>query len=273
MAHIKKPQKIVVINDCRDDNARVRLTTRLAALFPKMNIEFVGVNSHIEAAGNLVDVLDAALGKSALVLVNVAPRNGNHRWKNGSPFGYVQVGNSHIFSTIEGYTLSLLARVVEPFTVRVFDTDETVRWFGLHLWQQQIIAASQFRSFDFLPLLASGVLAGRRLPSTPLESTEIPPLKSSVIWWQDNFGNLKTTIAAGDMNLCSGEYVKLCLGDGSVIPSYYYEHLSDIPVHKFALTTGSSGYGAIRWLEIIKKGGRACDELGVGSGMVITIEK
>ncbi|MCR4312136.1 MAG: hypothetical protein NUV56_02515, partial [Candidatus Uhrbacteria bacterium] len=49
-----------VITDCQDGNARVRQETRYSVLFPGVPTNFMGVSSDLEAAGNLIDVLDAA---------------------------------------------------------------------------------------------------------------------------------------------------------------------------------------------------------------------
>lgn len=44
-------------------------------------VSFVGVTNDIQAAGNIIDILDAIEKNSGIILVNVAPRNG--KAKNG----------------------------------------------------------------------------------------------------------------------------------------------------------------------------------------------
>ena len=73
-----------IISDCRDDNARGRVETRIAALLG-VTPGFTGVANDLEAAGNLVDMLAAGLGRDGIIMVNVAPRNVKR--ENGSPFG------------------------------------------------------------------------------------------------------------------------------------------------------------------------------------------
>jgi hypothetical protein len=66
---------ITIINDCRDANAVGRQSTRASVLIGGP-VSFVGVQNDIEAAGNLIDILDAYGGAPGAILVNVAPRNG-----------------------------------------------------------------------------------------------------------------------------------------------------------------------------------------------------
>ena len=72
---------VTIINDCKCENAKIRQVTRVASLFD-CSVYFSGVANDIEAAGNLVDVLDACEGREGIILVNVAPRHGGgKKWK------------------------------------------------------------------------------------------------------------------------------------------------------------------------------------------------
>lgn len=116
-----------IINDCHCYNARGRQETRLASLL-NCGVNFIKVNSDIEAAGNLVDVLDAGFGSKGVVLVNVPPRNGRaKKWKNGTPFGYFYYGETLIISTIDGLTLSLVKKMGVTNHINVINLEETVR--------------------------------------------------------------------------------------------------------------------------------------------------
>ena len=46
------------INDCKDDNARARQTSRVGSLL-KTNLSFIGVDSDLEAGMQLIDIIDA----------------------------------------------------------------------------------------------------------------------------------------------------------------------------------------------------------------------
>ncbi|PIZ82395.1 MAG: hypothetical protein COY02_00205, partial [Parcubacteria group bacterium CG_4_10_14_0_2_um_filter_41_6] len=60
---------ITIINDCKDQNAAGRQAARVACLF-NIAPTFVGVQSDIEASGNIIDVLDATEGKKGIILAN-----------------------------------------------------------------------------------------------------------------------------------------------------------------------------------------------------------
>ena len=77
------------INDCRDANAVARQISRANTLL-EGPADFCGVSTDLEAAGNLVDVLDAANGQPGNVLINVAPRHDKaKRWPNGTPLTWL----------------------------------------------------------------------------------------------------------------------------------------------------------------------------------------
>lgn len=65
-----------IINDCWDQNATGRQVSRANALLSGPTT-FVGVKNHFEAAGNLIDSLDAFNGTPGVILMNIAPRNGD----------------------------------------------------------------------------------------------------------------------------------------------------------------------------------------------------
>ncbi len=153
----------IIISDCRDDNAFGRQATRIAALFGlDVNvITTIGVSTELEAAGNLVDVLDAAGGASGIVLVNVAPRVEGEitGYPNGAPFGCFSLGETMVISTGAGYTLSLAKKLGMVKNVDVFDIPTVMQWAvaqGL-ITNKNVaddIVHSQFRSFEFVPRLA-----------------------------------------------------------------------------------------------------------------------
>ena len=266
-----QPGKAVVISDCRDDNARVRVTTRVAALFPNINVDFIGVQNDIEAAGCLVDVIDAALGRPVLILVNVAPRNGKHHRKNGSPFGYIQVGKAHIFGTMDGLSFSLLGYVAPQRGVRVYDTDEVVKYFGIPNELQEHIATSQFRSYEFLPRLAAHVLVGKRLHGKLQYPSDQEQLAAPTVWWVDVFGNAKLTVTAAQIGFTPGALVGIKIGKKKVLVKCY-ERLPDIPLGELGLTVGSSGFGVNRWLELMIKRGDAARALNLKIGQTVFIK-
>ncbi|KAM0682381.1 hypothetical protein MDAP_002219 [Mitosporidium daphniae] len=139
----------VIISDCIDENARVRQQCRFASLF-SIEPSYIGVSSthpELEAAGHLVDVLDAhrlmtpsssgnstpiqsSLSKlanashnqkdasspfTAVIIVNVAPRTESikKRWGNGPPFCFFAISGVLVVSTYSQLILSLLFRILK----------------------------------------------------------------------------------------------------------------------------------------------------------------
>lgn len=263
----------VIITDCADANATARQQVRFNRLFGA-SPAFIGLgdgdNADLEAAGHLVDVLDAdqvpisvSAGKT-IVLVNVAPRGDEVRkkWENGTPFCHFEVGDATVLSTYEGRALSLVQKLGLVSTVSLFDIPEVTQSLVddgfLTSQQAHKINNTQFRSLEFLPLAARLLTAGIKLPCS---KAAIQPYTSAEgrVWFTDNFGNVKTTLLPGDIDFVEGQTVELYGGRKITC----HQRLTDVPSDKLGLTIGSSGYGEYRWLEIAKQGGRV-DELWCG---------
>lgn len=253
---------ITYITDCADVNARIRLAARLAATIPNPgHIEVVGVHSDLEAAGNLVDALDGYDGMPAIIMANVAPRNGHaKRWSNGTPFGYLKVGETWVFSTIDGFTLSLLQKVLgEMLTIGVFEIAEAVKFFpGLSGETRERIVNTQFRSYEFLPRVAEALLRGIDVPSTPFSDVPGAP---PAIWWRDCFGNCKTTFLPEEIEFDPDVSKVLAINGVNLMQLRCFAGLRNIPDGEMALTVGSSGLGNHRFVEIMKQGGSAAHDL------------
>lgn len=259
------------ITDCRDENTQGRLKARVSTLFPGRNVVFVGVKDDIEAAINLVDLIDAYEGKPGIILANVARREGADRkqkWENGTPFGRVKLGNIDLFTTIDGYMLSLLEKVLgKKVTVDIYDIPSTVPHMQLDEVSQQRIINTQFRSFDYLPRLAQQVVAGRDLPVT--EQWSDVPQMPHMVCWVDSFGNLKTNVTPEEVGFEVGKKLVFRVSNNKQLLLPCYERLKDIPDGVAALTIGSSGHGTHRFLEIMQQGKSAAYHLGIGSGTQI----
>lgn len=258
---------VTIINDCKDANAFGRQGTRAAALFGGP-VTTVGIANDIEAAGNLVDALDAAEGRAGAILVNVAPRSGAaKRWTNGTPFGWLRVGETVVVASIDGLTLSLVKKLGVAAVINVFDIPEVMDAAARHSLLPRAtadaVAATQFRSFEFLPRVARWLSQGYVLPSTPLAVADVPDAPPSV-WWTDNFGNCKTTVLP--------EELPRLIGDGNlggVTSLAHYARLKDVPDGEAAFVTGSSGFGDKRFVEVVIQGGNAAARFGLKSGRLL----
>lgn len=250
----------MIITDCADGNARVRQTSRFEGLF-NSRPGFLGVGARmpdIEAAGNLLDQLDVITNlptsredTQAVILVNVAPRGDKVRekWENGTPFCYFRIKNVLVVSTYAGRALSLLKDRGLADSVELLDvptvTAEAVKWGELSESHADRINHTQFRSLEFLPLVAHWITQGRPVPSTtyPVDHYDI----KGKVWCIDNFGNAKTTLLPSDIGFEEGKTVVLKDGQQATC----YNHLADVPKNETALVVGSSGYGKDRFLELV----------------------
>jgi len=263
---------ITYISDCRDDNTKGRLVARVATYFPGSNIVFVGVRDDIEASINLVDIVDAYEGRPGVILLNVAPRHGDaqKKWPNGTPFGWVKLDNIDLFTTIDGYSLSMLQKMLgKKISIDVYDIPKTVPRMGLDKSVQNRIIHTQFRSFDYLPRLARALVGGQELPVT--EKFSKVPEMSNMICWADSFGNLKTNMLPEEIGFEVGREIILRAQGHKQFRLPCYERLKDIPDEFVALTVGSSGMKDKRFIEIMQQGGSASTSLGAISGTELEV--
>lgn len=256
---------VTIISDCQDDNALGRQATRIAALFGSdvTAISPIGVSTELEAAGNLVDVLDAADGANGIVLVNVAPRGAGARkkgWENGSPFCYFVVGGVTVISSIgTGITLALVKKLEMAEKVHILDIPTVMQWaVERRLIKRDIadsVIHSQFRSFEFLPRAALWLYQKEHLPAQTTDIFELTKYPDPLVWWVDNFDNCKTTLLYEELG-------KIRESDFTEVRNLpFYPRLRDVPQGTLAWVIGSSGFGADRFLEIVLKGGRATSRI------------
>ena len=268
-----------IITDCSDGSARTRQELRFNELFG-VQPTFLGVGSYgpVEAAGTLIDQLDVLHNfpltdteRTNVVLVNVAPRDSHikRKWGNGTPFCYFRTGNTLVFSTFEDSCLSLVRDFGIASEVALFDiptvTAAAVEWGDLTAEQAAKITNTQFRSLEFLPLVAYWIWQGKPVPSHTESLAELPGVKS-LAWYVDNFDNVKTTLLPADIAFEEGKKVTLASGAEAVC----HKRLADVPDGVTALTVGSSGYGADRFLEVVIGGrGKAAREHGMAIGQPV----
>lgn len=259
---------VTIINDCQDGNAVARQCTRASRLF-EIAPSFVGVRSYheLEAAGNLIDVLDAADGHRGVVLVNIAPRHGKQEeWENGTPFAYFWYKKTLVVSTIDGLTLSLAKKFGLIKDLKVLRLGEAVDELVSLQWTEKRIGErvkkTQFRSFDFSPRAARALFEDDELPADDYDVAKLPDAPAAA-WWVDNFGNIKTTLLKDDLEIVDGK-VKTVFGE---LP--FVERLRDVADGEPAVTIGSSGLGDKRFLEIVMQGKPAAEHFGVESGSLV----
>lgn len=264
---------VTIINDCHDPLTMNRQVVRAATFFPATHISPVAVGNYadLEASGVIIDTIDAGMDEPGIILVNVAPRHGKaKKWPNGTPFGHIQYQNTHIFTTVDGATLSLIHKYKLAETIEVYDIptvlDAMIKTGQLPENMRAPITNTQFRSFEFLPRVANWYAHGVEIPNEVHALADFLPAPSAV-WYVDNFGNCKTTVWAEDIGHTAGKTIKTVWGNIKC-----YDRLKDVPNGEPALIVGSSGYRDHRFIEFIVQGKSAADQYSVKVGDLLFAE-
>ena len=257
----------IIINDCSDANAMGRQSSRAAALM-QGPVTQIGVKSDLEAAGNIIDILDSIGESPAVLLVNVAPRNGRgKKWENGTPFGYFWYKQALVVASVDGLTLSLVKKLQLTDVVHVMDIPTAVKEMSdngaIASEFVEKISKTQFRSLDFIPRVAAYLLVHKQVAAVATPMSEIDDAPNAV-WWIDNFGNAKTTLLEGDCDFKDSEQMATNFG---TLPCY--RQLKAVPDASAAITIGSSGIDDSRFIEIVVQGESAAQKLGIRNGSVV----
>jgi hypothetical protein len=265
---------VISLTDCCDPNAVARQSARLAALFgaaPAV-LPLAGPDPEGAAALTLLDVLRSTdllggAGRPAVVLVNIAPRDGH--WPNGVPFCYFRYRDNLVISTLNPRVLEPVRRHLGVAAVEVTDVREVLeaaaaQWAEFTAAEIDEIARTQFRSLWYVPLLARWLVDGRPVPART-EALEIPaaarPLRVAVV---DNFGNCKLDAPAAELpGYAAGAEVELADAAGTVHRVRCYDRLPDVPRGEAGVVTGSSGFG---FAELVVRGGSAAARFGLREG-------
>ena len=257
--------QITIINDCLDQNAKLRQITRTGSLFKNCSVNCFGVKSDLEAAGFLVDAIDSFGGREGIIMTNVAPRNGKaKKWKNGTPFGFFWNGKTLVISSVDGLTLSLVKKLGVLKDFYVLDIAKVLASAvdkELDSSAKRRITNSQFRSFDFLPRAAYWITKKKNIPFKKYDLSKIPD-SPDTIWFIDNFGNIKTTLLKEEVDLDAKNNTVLKITK-KPLRLKFYNALRDLPNKTTGLVVGSSGIEEKRFLEIIFRGGNASEKLGI----------
>lgn len=226
---------LTIISDCRDDNARARQEIRYKSLIGDVAPIFIGVESDLEAAGNLIDAIDAHKGNAGVIIVNVAPRGNKEKYPNGIPFCYHRFGELIIIGTPNCFSLAKKLGLFQTTN----ETDVLTACSKFLPEEEALrISQSQFRSYEYLPYLAKWLLDEQDVPAQEFKIEDFGT--ENFVWEVDCFGNCKTTMLSESDK--SDKYKDL----------KFYERLADVPKDGTpALTRGSSGYGDNRFIEIV----------------------
>lgn len=260
---------VTIITDCNDDGTMARQTTRATSFF-NAPVSFVGIKSFkdLEGSGNVIDIMDAALGAEGVIMLNIAPRHGKaKKWPNGTPFGFFRYKKTLIVSTVDGYCFSLAKKLglIDKAYVTDLPTviDHMIQVGKFPQEYRDEIVNTQFRSFEYMPRLAKWLWDGEELPYEEFPMDSIPDAPKAV-WWVDNFGNCKTTILPEEIGFEAGKKLKTNYGEFTC-----YNRLKDVPNDETALIIGSSGFEHQRFIEFVIQGKSAAAKYDLSSGSVL----
>lgn len=265
--------QITIINDCSDQNAKLRQISRVGSLFSNSSVNCFCAESETEAAGLLVDAIDSFEGRQGIIIVNVAPRNGRaKKWHNGTPFGFFRYKETLILASLDGHVLSLAKKLNLLEDVYIFDIKEVVNSIDdkeLNKEEKNRIINTQFRSFNFLPRVAYWLSNDISIPYVKYDLSNIDNLGQKV-WFIDNFGNIKTTYLYEELADNKDNQYEVAFGQ-TKIKMNLYKHLKDLPDNEIGLVVGSSGIENKRFIEIIAQGKSASEELSLNCNDKILI--
>lgn len=265
--------QITIINDCLDQNAKLRQISRVGSLFENCSVNCFGVGGEMEASGSLVDAIDSFEGRKGIIIVNVAPRSKSaKKWKNGTPFGFFWHKETLIVSSVDGLVLSLVNKLNitdEFYILDIPDVLEAIEDKEMSPSEKQRITNSQFRSFEFLPRVARWLTKKVDIPCQKYDLKEVTDAPQAV-WFVDNFGNIKTTLLKGDFDVDNNRTFKMKIGE-QIEQLDFYDCLKDLPSGSIGLVRGSSGVGENRFIEIMMRGGNAAGKLGINIGDKVEI--
>ena len=256
--------QITIINDCLDQNAKLRQISRVGSLFENCSVNCFGVGRELEASGFLVDAIDSFEGRKGIIIANVAPRSKDaKKWKNGTPFGFFWHKETLIVSSVDGLLLSLVKKLNITNEFYILDIPDVLGAIDnkeMSPSEKQRIINSQFRSFEFLPRVASWLTKKIKIPYQKYDLQEVIDAPQAV-WFIDNFGNIKTTLLKENFDLDNKRTFKIKIGE-QIKQFDFYDSLKDLPSESIGLVRGSSGIENNRFIEIMVRGGNAAGELG-----------
>ena len=200
-----------------------------------------------------------------VVYHNVAPREDEEEAREGNE------GERLVYALLPNGVRVIGVNAGHAFSF-VRDAAEELRWASVPA------EGSQFRALDLFPEAAADIALGR--PGAlghELERHAIPGVPENRVAYVDGYGNLKTTVEHGPLDVEAGTTVRVRIGSE--------EHSATASDGSFgveegdlAFAPGSSGWThrsgeEVRWMELFLRGGNAWEAFGhpdVGTRVEIT---
>ncbi len=241
-------KRIIIINDCSDANARLRIEAQVAQAFPGVPTTFYAAEPFATLSLSFL-LAEAEFSEGDVVLFNAAPRNATEKLEGNRAgemvFVKVKTGGL-LVGPNEGYSLTLIKDQIETIYTKRTDDGNT--------------SGSQFRSAYVFPKAAGEFVAtadGERdtlYVTHPVASYPIPSVATDRVAWIDSFDNMK--LASQRPLEVGKEYTVRLIRDGKHLGEMkliYREKLTLLAPGELGLITGSSF--AHKGLEIARRTG------------------
>src|ERR671916_1451418 len=156
----------------------------------------------------------------------------------------------------------------------VRDAAEELRWASVPA------EGSQFRSRDLFPEAAADIALGHPgALGEEIDPTATPGVPENRVAYIDGYGNLKTTIEHGALDIEPGASVRVRVGTEELTAAASAGSFG-VEEGELAFAPGSSGWAKrggekVRWMELFLRGGNAWEAFGrpdVGAGVEITAD-
>jgi hypothetical protein len=202
-----------------------------------------------------------------VVYHNVAPREDEEEARvgnEGEGLAYALLPNGvRVIGVNAGYAFSF-----------VRDAAEELRWASVPA------EGSQFRSRDLFPEAAADIALGHPgALGEEIDPTATPGVPENRVAYVDGYGNLKTTIEHGALDIEPGASVRVRVGTEELTAAASAGSFG-VEEGELAFAPGSSGWAKrggeeVRWMELFLRGGNAWEAFGrpdVGAGVEITAD-
>jgi hypothetical protein len=200
-----------------------------------------------------------------VVYHNVAPREDEEEAREGNEgerLAYALLPNGvRVIGVNAGHAFSFMGNAAEE-----------LRWASVPA------EGSQFRSRDLFPEAAADIALGR--PGSlgqEIERHAIPGVPENRVAYVDGYGNLKTTIEHGPLDVEPGTTVRVRIGTEELAAAAS-DGSFGVEEGQLSFAPGSSGWTdrdgeEVRWMELFLRGGNAWEAFGrpeVGARVEIT---
>ncbi len=236
-------KRVIIINDCSDANARLRIESQVAMAFPGVPTTFYAAEPFATLSLSFL-LAESEFMAGDVVLFNAAPRNSSdtHVDNRAGAMVFVTLKNGAVLvGPNEGFSLSLIQNQVEKIEMKKDDDGNK--------------SGSQFRSAYVFPKAAGEYARGegeyevQDLASWPWNNAAI----EQIVWF-DSFDNIKTS---STKKLVDGQsYTVRFIRDGRLLGEMklpYREKMTLLAPGELGLITGSSfGHTGI---EVVRRTG------------------